>query len=819
MFQNYLKIATRNLLKNTGFSLINIAGLAIGIASCLLIVLFVANELSYDRWNPHAERIWRPWADINFGGSHEEMAVTNANVAPDVVRELPEVQTACRLRDYGSFLVRRDGEGLQNFREEKVLTADSTFFEVFPLPILEGDPRRCLALPKTLALSRSRADKYFGSPQLAVGQTLVLDNEEGWQVSAVFEDMPVNCHFRADLLLAMNGNEEVAENGGLWFASNNFHTYFLLRKGADVQAFQQKFAAMSREKANAVAQALLGASIEEFEKTGAFARYQLQPLTGIHLRSDLGVELAPNGSIRYVWIFSAIAAFLLLIACINFMNLSTARSTGRAKEVGVRKVLGSGRRGLVGQFLSESTLLTAIAILLAVQLAAFTLPWFNELAGRQLAMPWSEPLFWLSLLGTVGVVGLLAGSYPAFFISAFDAIEALKGTPSRGQGVRHGVRHGVNLRNALVVFQFTTSVALIIGTMLVFRQLNFISEKKVGFKKEQVLILDDAYALGEQVATFKEEMLKLPAVERATVSSYLPVPSNRSDQGFSKIRDFDEKNTVSMQRWRTDSDYLPTLGMELVQGRNFDPARITDSTAVILNETAARLFGFDDPIGKKIYTLLEFRGGNARPEDFTELTVIGVVKDFHWASLRENIGALCLHFARSRGNISFRYKSEATAEVLAALENNWKKMAPGQPFNYRFMDDSFARMYDAERRTGKVAGVFALLSVFVSCLGLFGLASYLVEQRRKEIGVRKVLGATVAGVVGLLSKEFLKPVFIALVIASPLAWYFMNEWLQDFAYRIDIQWTVFAVAGVLAVVVAFLTVSFQSVNPDSYRER
>jgi putative ABC transport system permease protein len=429
------------------------------------------------------------------------------------------------------------------------LTADSSFFELFPLIVLEGDARHCLSQPKTVAISRSRAEKYFSSPQMALGQTLVLENETRWQVTGVFEDMPLNAHFRADLLLSMNGNEEVKTDPPFWASNNNFQTYFLLRKGVDPEAFRKKFAALSAEKIGITTQKLIGSSTEEMAKTGQYARYNLQNLTDIHLHSDLTAELAPNGSIRYVWIFGAIAAFILLIACINFMNLATARSASRAKEVGMRKVMGSRRSALIGQFLSESFVISAFAVVLAVGIAALAMPWYRELTGRELEMPWTSPLFWSALVGGTAAVGLLAGSYPAFFLSAFDSLRVLKGQVA-------GLGRGGRFRSTLVVFQFAISVTLIISTLLVFKQLDFIQNKKLGFNKSQVIILDDAYALGDKIYTLKQEMLRHPAIENATISGFLPVPSNRSDQTFSKTPSFNKDNSVAMQRWRVDSESL-----------------------------------------------------------------------------------------------------------------------------------------------------------------------------------------------------------------------------------------------------------------------
>jgi putative ABC transport system permease protein len=603
----------------------------------------------------------------------------------------------------------------------------------------------------------------------------------------------------------MNGSTEVKNAPPFWASNNNWHTYLLLHKHTNLDAFRKKFHQLSREKMAYTAQQMLGTSLTEFEKTGQFANITLQNLEDIHLRSDRAVELAPNGSIQQVWIFSAIAAFILMIACINFMNLATARSSGRAREVGVRKALGSRRTALIGQFLTESGLLTLISVILATLLAWAVLPWFRDLTGRELAMPWNSGLFWLGLTAMTILVSLLAGSYPAFFLSAFNAVRVLKGETT-------GLGQGKIFRSALVVFQFSASVVLIVATILVYHQLNYIQHKALGFNKNQVIILKDAYALGDNLEGFKTELLRHPAVEHGTVSGFLPVPSNRSDRGFWKERAVNATSTVSMQNWRVDADYLQTLGMELAEGRNFDAYSPVDSNAVLLNETAVRLFKFEgDPVGQKIYTKNNPARGQSS-DDFIEYKVVGVVKDFHYSSLRSTIDALCLMRARSRYMMSFRINGESAQSVLTTMEKTWKAMAPGQPFEYEFLDDAFTAVYRSEQRVGTIAGIFGLLSIFISCLGLFGLAAYTAERRTKEIGIRKVLGASVAGITSLLAKDFLKLVLIAIVIASPIAYYFMQKWLSDFAYRIDIQWWIFVVAGVIAVLIACLTVGFQSVR-------
>ena len=807
MLQNYLKLALRNLLKNRLYSALNISGLAIGIAACLLILLFVAHELSYDRWNPQADRIVRPTYEIRVSGFDENHAAVDATVGPEAAAALPEIAAWCRIRSVGTWNTRLEGQGEQQAREEKVLAVDSSFFQVFPLKILAGDPALCLNQPGVVAISRSRAEHYFSSPEKAVGQTLVMGKSaEHRQVTAVFEDVPAQSHFHADLLLPLTGNEEVKTAPPYWGYNNNFFTYFLLKKASDKATFSRKFEDLAASKVSILLKDLFATTTADFEKKGQLSHFELQNLTDIHLYSAKQSELEANGNIRYVWIFGAIAFFILLIACINFMNLATARSAGRSREVGVRKVLGSTRMALAGQFLTESVALSAFSMALAVGLAALAMPAFSELSGRALSIPWDSPLFWSSLLGGAVLVGILAGSYPAFYLSAFQAVQVLKGKVRANSAVK-----GLSFRNGLVVFQFAVSTVLIICTLLVYSQLKYMQSKNLGFDKSQVLIVKNAEALGNRANAFKDEVLKNARVESATTTSYLPLPNSyRENSILSPTRSTGGANNV-FQRWKVDADYIHTLGMTITQGRDFDPTRITDSSAIILNETAARELGFTDPLGQKLY-ISRTKDVESKPEDFDELTVVGVVKDFHFASLHAPIGGLYLQFQPEKGAISFRIKGADAAPVIAALGQQWNRFNPDRPIEYSFMDETLNRMYAAEQRIGKIALIFALLSALVSCLGLFGLASYITEQRTKEIGIRKVLGASVAGITGMLTKDFLKLVVVAIVIASPIAYYFMNKWLSDFAYRIDIQWWMFAAAGIGAVVIAFLTVSFQSIK-------
>ena len=810
MLPNLLPPALRQLSKNRLYTVLNISGLAIGIAACLLILLFVAHESSYDRWNPLADRIVRPTYDIQIKDFNEKHASVDALVGPEAAAALPEIQAWCRIRPSGTWRTRREGQPAENGREEKVLGVDSSFFEIFPLKVLAGNPLRCLNQPNAVAISSSCAARHFSSPEMALGQTLVMGRvEQRQQVTAVFEDAPDNAHFHADLLLPLTGNEEVKNAPPYWGYNNIYFTYFLLRKEGDKATFSKKFQALANDKVGILLKDLFGTTLADFEKTGQRAHFQLQNLPDIHLHSAMQSELEANGNIRYVWIFGAIAGFILLIACINFMNLSTARSAGRAREVGVRKVLGSSRSALAGQFLTESVVLSTFSVLLALGLAQLALPLFRELSGRNLHIPWGQPFFWAYLLGGTLAVGLAAGAYPAFFLSAFNAIRVLKGkafAPQPG-----GAGKGVSFRNGLVVFQFAVSTALIISTVLVYSQLQFMQRKQLGFDKSQVLLVNNAGILGERAQAFKTEILKNARVESATTSNYLPMPDGyRENCMLSPQRSTGPSDKV-LQRWQVDADYMPTLGMTIKQGRNFDTARVTDSTAIVINETAARELGFADPIGQKLFTS-KTKAVDSKPEDFVELTIIGVVKDFHYESLHNPIGGLFLQLGKGNGAIGFRIKGADAAPVIAAIEEQWNRFAPDRPLHYLFMDETLHRMYAAEQRIGKIALLFALLSALVACLGLFGLASYLTEQRTKEIGVRKVLGASVANVTRLLAGDFLKLVVVAILFATPVAWFFMNKWLADFAYRIDISWWMFAAAGFVALAIALFTVGFQSLK-------
>lgn len=803
MLKNYFTIALRTLRKHKFYSFINVLGLSVGVAVCLIIALFVINELSYDRHHEQANRIYRIKSELIFGGNHWNMVFAPAPMAAALSEEIPEVEAAVHFRQRGSYLVKRETE---NIKEPNVVWAGKDFFKIFTVPLLEGNLNSVLDEPNTMAISERTAKKYF-SGESALGQTLTLDNLLSVKITGVYEDMPTNSHFHFDFILAVEGLEEAKRT---FWLSNNFQTYLLLREGADAKAAEEKTAQVILKHIEPQLSLVMGegATMEKFTEGGNKVEYTLQPLIDIHLKSDLLGEFEPNFNITYVYLFIAIALFILIIACINFMNLSTARSANRAKEVGVRKVMGSFRSHLVRQFLIESVLLSIFSFLIAIGIAYLLLPLFNELAGRELSIPFGSISFYGILLAGAILTGLLAGTYPSLFLSAFKPVNVLKGQVSLG------MKSGF-IRSSLVVFQFAVSIILTIATIAVFSQLNYIQNKKIGFNKDQVIMIEDTYALGDQQRmTYKNEILANSMIVSGTFSGYLPVSGTwRGDNPWwAEGKDYrQQENMVSLQNWTVDHDYIKTLGMTIKEGRDFSMDFPSDSTAVILNETAARNFNFDgDLIGKKIAT---FAGQDMNPDNLETLTVVGVVENFHFESLKENIGAVMLFLSkRPQGNLSFRFQSQDTKAVIDLLESKWKAMAPGQPFTYSFLDDRFGSMYAAETRLGKVFGIFAGFAIIIACLGLFALTAFTAEQRTKEIGIRKVLGASVGSIVVLLSKEFGKLVLISFVLASPLAWWGMNKWLEDYQYKIELGWTVFLFAGVIAFLIALLTMSFQSIK-------
>jgi putative ABC transport system permease protein len=799
MFKNYLKIAWRNLLKNKTFSFVNIIGLASGLACFILIALYVVDELSYDRFNEKAGRIYRIHGDIVFGGNPLHLAVASDPMGSALKKDYPQVEEYVRFfNSSGSKLIKK---GDQFINESNVVHADSTLFEVFTLPLIAGNPKSALNDPNTVVISESTAKKYFSTLD-AVGKTIEVDDNGStlYKVTAVMKDIPHNSHFNFDMIFSMDNVQYQWGN----FLSHNHQTYLLLKPGTDYKAFEKNFPQfINKYVVPQAAQFMNIKSMDEFEKAGNKLEYSLMPLTDIHLHSDRYPELGVNGNIQYVYIFSVIALVVLLLACINFMNLSTARSAARAKEVGIRKVIGSEKKYLINQFLTESILTTFISTVLAVGIAWICMTWFNNLSAKDLQIEdLLQPTYLSFLMVLAIIVGLLAGIYPAFVLSSFNPIVVLKGKLS--SGLKRS-----KLRNVLVIGQFTMSIFLIAATIIVFKQLNYIQTKKLGFNKDQLLVINGTGSLGSNRDAFKNEISKLQGVKASSYAGYLPVSnSSRNDVSFSTSPEMNSQNSINMQVWNIDYDYIPLMEMGMVKGRNFSRDFGTDSNATIINEATAKLLGWSDPIGKKLYTYFQDQFGS----QLISREVVGVVKNFHFSSMKENIGPLCFRLADNSWATAFKVSTTNIKPLISQIESKWKTMAPGLPFNYQFMDEAFDNMYRVEQRTGKLGLTLSIIAIVIACLGLFGLASYTAEQRIKEIGVRKVLGATLVNVVTMLSKDFILLVLIASIFAIPLAWWAMNIWLQDFAYRISVGLWIFIAAAVISIFIALITVSFQAIK-------
>ena len=794
MFKSYFKTALRSLSKNKFYTSINIIGLAIGIATCLLIFLYVTDELNYDTYNVKADRIYRVNNEIKFNGNYLDLAQAPALLGSTMAREIPQVQQYTRLSWYGSFLVKK---GNQNIQEGRVAYADSSLFDVFTFPVISGNAKTALQDYHSLVISETIAKKYFNSTDV-VGKTMLINDSGNYKITAVIKDIPKQSHFRFDFFVPMMENRGSNEDNWL---SENYTTYVVLNNQADVKQVETQTNRLMDEHVGPQLQSMIDTSLTDFKKSGAYIRASLTPLADIHLHSNKTAELDANGSAEYVYIFSGIALLILLIACVNFMNLSTARSANRAKEVGVRKVLGSLRKNLIQQFLTESFLISFIALGTAVLIAYLSLPFFNQLSGKDIeAGTLFQPSVLLSLIALMFVVGLLAGSYPAFFLSSFQPVDVLKGK------LAGGFKRSW-LRSSLVVFQFVISIVLIFGTIVIYNQLSYIHSKDIGFNRNQIVTINNTNALKDQEVSFKNELLQISGITHATMTGYLPVNNYRNSETYFTSSTLHPVTSINVQAWTVDENYIPALGLQLLQGRNFSERFPTDSMGMIINEAAAKFLATGNLLNKKMYT-----ADNMQSKTRVTYHIVGIIKNFNFSSLRNEVTPLVLLLGKSKGGISVRMRSADIPNIMTQIKSKWKAMAPSQPFDYSFMDDEFNKLYTTEQRTGQIFITFAALAILIACLGLFGLVTYAAEQRVREIGVRKVLGASVSNIAGMLSADFLKLVFISALIAFPLSWFAMNKWLQSFAYRVSISGWVFVIAGFAAIIIALLTVSFQAIK-------
>lgn len=790
MIRNYFKIAWRNLVKNKAFSFINVFGLSVGLTCFMFIAAYVYNELSYDRYATQASQLYRVGINLDANGGTTGFPMVDAAVGRGIKEAYPEVIAFTRYQNGGRLFARYNDK---QFKEEKVAFLDSNFLDVFSIPLLEGDQRTALAEPNSMIISRATAIKYFDKEQ-PLGKTIAFA-DKNYTVTGVFEKVPDNSHFHFDMAMSMA--TRAGSRPETW-SNVSHYTYLLLKPGADPKQLEAKLPQLVAKFVVPEIQRDMGISLAEAQKSVNTFRFYLQPLTDIHLHSNTKYELEPNGDINYLYVFGALALFILLLACVNFTNLSTASAGKRSKEVGIRKVMGSLKAQLVSQFLAESVLLSFFATIIALGLVYALLPAFNNLSGKNIHIGFFlQPVSLLVAVGVSLFTGILAGIYPSFFLSAFKPVKVLKGSLSA-----HPRRS--LLRGSLVVFQFVVSTALIMATIVVYRQLHFMQNQKLGYDKEQVFIINDSYTLGNNEAAFKQKLLQDSRVVNATVSWSVPATGSMDGtQIFVKpIHQNDPHNEIQAGIYRVDYDYLPTLGMQVAAGRNFSRDYPSDSAGVLVNETTVRELGITgNPIGRTIV-----RSGRR------EFTIVGVVKDFHFATAKQKIAPLIMLMGRNSGSVITKIKTTDIKHFVADVKKDWEAFNPGAPFSYTFLDDRFAALYTAEEKSGQLFTLFAIISIVIACLGLFGLVAYTIEQRTKEIGIRKVLGASVQQVLLLVSKEFLYLVLIAFVIAIPATWWMMSKWLQDFAYRTNISWWVFGAAGIIALLIAAFTISFQAVK-------
>lgn len=798
MLKNYLKVAWRSLLKNKGFTIINIVGLSFGVAACILISIYIVHENSYDKFVANSSNIYRMINRDIIDGRIDDGVHFSANTASTVLNDFPEVENAGRLMDNGLFYgagsneIRIDGRQMQN-HEEGFTYADQSVIDIMDIQMIHGEASSALDEPNTIVISKMISEKYFGSAN-PVGSVIYLNgnNDQPFRITGVMGDFPSNSHLDYEFLITLKG-VEFGEGEQTRWVQSNYYTYLVLKENTDVASFENKMSNSIITNYLVPAYKAGGYAVPEDLREKFFIKLQL--LTDINLYSGtIDFEASYRNDIKIIWIFGIVALFILIIASINFVNLSTAKSANRAKEVGIRKVVGAPKRYLIGQFLTESVLLSIISFVVGLALAWLMMPIFRNISGKALNLPFSSPVFIPILLASALAVGILAGLYPSFYLSKFRPVSVLKG--KLGSGSKSSA-----IRSGLVVFQFTVSIILIIGTLIVNQQMDFILNSKIGFEKEQVIQVYGTNMLGDRVSTFKDELKKMNGVSNATIGDFLPIEGAKRD-GNSFVNEGRDNidETVGGQAWVIDEDYLETMGMNLVEGRNFSIDKISDDESIVINQTMAKKLNLDNPVGKKIS-----RYGRL-------YQVIGVVEDFNFNSLKQEVQPLCFFRGLSPSIISLKVDTGDMASLLKEVENKWNEFSPNMAFRYAFMNDSFAKMYDNVSRIRTIFLSFSVLAILVACLGLFALSAFMVEQRKKEISIRMVLGASFKNIYSLLSINFLRLVGVSIIMAVPVGWYVMNRWLEDFAYKTGLDWTTFIMAGLIALVIAILTISYQSIS-------
>ena len=796
MFRNYLKVAFRNLLRQRFYTFINISGLSIGIAISLLIAFFVFDELGYDKFHKDANRIHQVYLDAMLQGKPIVGAHTCAPLAAASKEELTGVEDAIRINLWRDVVFRNED---QIYTEEKLLLADSNFFSFFTFDLLEGNPEDILNEPNQIILTENTARKYFGyeigDAESPLGKSLVMGSDKtNCEVVGIIRNPPSNSHFTFNMILSMVTWDYSRRTQ---WTNNSLFSYIKLREDADPELVNSSLLALSDKYVGPEIEQFLGTSLEDWRNsgTGDYA-YKMQPMTDLHLYSKADGNIEGSGDIAYVYLLSAISIFIIVIACINFMNLSTAQATGRAKEVGIRKTVGAQKSGLMRQFLVESVILSLISSILAVVILAIALPSFNQITNKTFDIGLVlSPVFVITLFLIILIVGFLAGSYPAFYLTSFKPTDVLKGK------IRQGAKGGW-IRSTLVVLQFTISISLIVSTLVIYKQLKLVQEKNLGFDKENILVIDNTRVLADAKQSFKNKLKALSSVENVSIANFVPPHVYSNSVYFPNGK---QEEGVLFTQIYADEDYLETIGVDLFEGRYFSKDFPSDTAAVVINKKGMEVFGWTTLEGNKF----------AEPSDDGGLEyyeIIGITEDFNYSSLKTDIEPLVIFYSDFGNLMPVRLTKGNIHEKIQEVESVWNEMAPEEPFDYTFVDDNFASQFRAEERFGKIFILFTTLAIFIACLGLLGLATFIAEQRSKEIGIRKSLGATVPSIVVLLSKEFTKLVLIALIIAIPAVILLMNWWLQNFAYKTSVGVTSFIIGGLLALFISWLTVSYQAVR-------
>lgn len=788
MLKNYLKVAFRNILKKKYYSFLNLLGLAIGITAGILIIIYIQDELSYDKFHPDVEHKYVMGLNGKIGNQEVTGIFTPPPLAGAIVEEIPEVINATRTNAIGEMVFRHDNRA---FTEKEVFWADSNFYDYFGYRLLRGDAETALEGPNKAVITESTAKKYFGN-QDPIGQTLIVGNDKtSYEVTGVNIDTPHNSHFRFDILLSFSSTDYSRSTQWL---SNSLNTYIELHPAADPSRVEAKFDDLIQKYVGPEIQEFLGITLEQMREAGGKYGYFSIPILDLHLKApNVQTSFEPPGDITYVYIFSAIGVFLIIIACVNFMNLSTASAAGRAKEVGLRKTMGSDRSSMIIQFLVESTLYVVLATVLSLLFLYLILPWFNQLSGKELTLQiFTEPWFLLSLVGLILVIGLLAGSYPAFYLTSFNPVDVLKGKISRG------AKSG-GFRRTLVVGQFFISIALIACTILVNQQLQFMQNKNLGIEKENSLVLTNTSRLDNNREAFKEELISDSRIIAASYSNFT-IPGTNNITAFKRP---DRDQDYLMALYYADYEHREALGFEMAGGRFFSRDFPTDTAAVVINQAAVEEMGFEEPVGKEI-----IYPGN----DNQAYKVIGVMEDFNFESLRNEIMPLAILLTKTANEMIVRFRSDNPREAVNMIETIWDRYSGGEPVDYTFLDQDFDKLFRQEQRLGRVFTAFTIIAIFIACLGLLGLSAYMAEQRTQEIGIRKVLGAPITSILGLLSTEFLKLVGIAFLLAVPIAWYFIHNWLQNFAYRIEVGPMVFILTAAATAFIVLITISWQTLR-------